>query len=523
MEYVEEYLNILEPLIKDESVTEIQWRELDADAITSINSQTEITITYQNNDAWYYPSRSYLIIEGNISTTTPPSVTTPTNTPIAAIVGPPAFPADTAYAGVTFVNNGLMQMFDTVRYYLGGQQVEYFQNCGITTTIHNLLTRPKDFQALDMMWYPDEKSATSDLTNCGYAKRWLCTTHPIQFNNRTVPAGPNINGYTFGCIVPLSHIFNFCQDYNKVIYGMQHRLSLQRRSDSYALYCSQFGSQNYVQSGDPYLSNIMGQGTNNYTINLTKLRWAMPTITPSEEQRLRLGKIITDRTECNVPFLNKRFEAPNTVIAGQSSFTWKLQLSGGYEKPRFIAVAFQAVTRSVTVAAVAAVAAGQGSIYPRPGVVASNGYPPVAAVAANTTSQPGSQSYNDSVFDAPDVYNAYVLLNGKRYPYADVQSSIVNDTQEKWLRFYKDFRNYYSGKNCDDTAMDKIQFQQNPIFVFDVSKQEEKLKTGTVDVTLYFQFNTNPPVNYNAYAVVYFDALYKLTGDANRQILTHFN
>src|SRR5271163_3131667 len=108
MEYVEEYLNILEPLIKDESVTEIQWRELDADAITSINSQTEITITYQNNDAWYYPSRSYLIIEGNISTTTPPSVTTPTNTPIAAIVGPPAFPADTVYAGVTFVNNGLM-------------------------------------------------------------------------------------------------------------------------------------------------------------------------------------------------------------------------------------------------------------------------------------------------------------------------------------------------------------------------------------------------------------------------------
>ena len=51
MEYVEEYLNILEPLIKDESVTEIQWRELDADAITSINSQTEITMSYQNNDA----------------------------------------------------------------------------------------------------------------------------------------------------------------------------------------------------------------------------------------------------------------------------------------------------------------------------------------------------------------------------------------------------------------------------------------------------------------------------------------
>ena len=162
-DHVEEYLKVLEPLIKDESVTEIKWLEEDVDNLSSINTQTEIKITYQNTDAWYLPSRSYLIIEGNISSTTPPSVTTPANTAIAAIVGPPAFPADTAYAGVTFVNNGIMQMFDSARYFLGTEEIEYFQNCGITTTIHNILTRPKNFQALEMMWYPDEKSALSDL------------------------------------------------------------------------------------------------------------------------------------------------------------------------------------------------------------------------------------------------------------------------------------------------------------------------------------------------------------------------
>ena len=74
-DHVEEYLKILEPLIKDESVNEIQWLE-DADNISSINTQTEIKVTYQNTDAWYLPSRSYLIIEGNISSTTPPSATT---------------------------------------------------------------------------------------------------------------------------------------------------------------------------------------------------------------------------------------------------------------------------------------------------------------------------------------------------------------------------------------------------------------------------------------------------------------
>ena len=520
-EHEEDYLQLLEPVIKDESVREIQWREQDADNVNAINSQTTISITFQDRNVWFLPSKSYLIIEGNISSTNPPSATTPANTPIAAIVGPPAFPADTAYAGVTFVNNGIMQMFDTVKYLVGGKQIEYFEKCGITTTMHNILTRPKDFQALEMMWYPDEKSALSDLTNPGYAKRWYYTTHPKDFNNRAIPAGPNIGPYNFGFAIPLSHIFNFCQDYNKVIFGMTHRLELQRQLDSFALYCSQFGSQNYVESGDPYLSSIMAQGTNNYSIYLTKLKWALPVIEPSLSMELKLGKIIKENKEFNMPFLNKRFEAQGSVLPNQSSFTWKLQLSGGYEKPRFIAVAFQATQRNVTVAAVAAVAAGHGATYPGPGVVANNGYPPIAAVAANTTASPGQQSYNDSVFDALDINNATASLNSKKYPYADTQTSIISNTQEKWYKFYKDFRNYYSGDNCDDTAMDYIQFLQNPIYVFDVSKQEEKKISSGVDVTLKFSFNTNPTVVYNAYAVVYFDALWKLTGDT-KQIISHY-
>ena len=321
-------------------------------------------------------------------------------------------------------------------------------------------------------------------TNTGYAKRWFYTTHPNNFNNRTNPPGPNVGAYTFGCAIPLSHIFNFCKDYNKIIYGMQHKVSFKRQSDNFALYCSQFGSQNYVESGDPYLSSIMAQGTNNYTIFLTKFRWAMPTVKPSLEIQKSLGEIIKDKKVCNVPFLNKRFEVSNTLQANISTFSWKLQLTGGYEKPRFITVAFQALQRNVTVNAVAAVAAGHGATYPGPGVVANNGYPPIAAVAANTTAQPGTQSYNDGVFDAIDINDAYAKLNGVRYPYSQPQTSIIANTQEKWYKFYKDFRNYYVGDDSDDTAMDYIQFLQNPIYVFDTSKQEEKLKSTTVDVTL---------------------------------------
>ena len=107
---------------------------------------------------------------------------------VGTIVGPPAYPADTAYPGVTFNNNGIMQMFDTVKYFLGTQQVEYFQNCGITTIIRNLLTRERDFQALEKMWQPDDGSINADLSNSGYAKRWHFITIPLSFNKRA-PGG----------------------------------------------------------------------------------------------------------------------------------------------------------------------------------------------------------------------------------------------------------------------------------------------------------------------------------------------
>ena len=117
----------------------------------------------------------------------------------------------------------------------------------------------------------------------------------------------------------------------------------------------------------------------------------------------------------------------------------------------------------------------------------------------------------------------YILLNGERYPYADIQSSIRNNQQSKWYRMYKDFRNCYFGENRDDSAMSYIQFLQNPIYVFDVSKQEDKLKTTVVDVSVSMTFNTAPTVNYNAYAVVYFDSLFKLTGETSRQIISHYH
>ena len=167
-------------------------------------------------------------------------------------------------------------------------------------------------------------------------------------------------------------------------------------------------------------------------------------------------------------------------------------------------------------------AAGRGSIRPRPGTIAVAGFPAVPQIDAVPISA-GSKQFNNSAFDILDINVAYILLNGERYPYADIQSSISNNQQSKWYRMYKDFRTIYFDENRDDSAMSYIQFLQNPIYVFDVSKQEDKLKTTVVDVSVIMTFNTAPTVNYNAYAVVYFDSLFKLTGETSRQIISHYH
>ena len=52
-----------------------------------------------------------------------------------------------------------------------------------------------------------------------------------------------------------------------------------------------------------------------------------------------------------------------------------------------------------------------------------------------------------------------------------------------------------------------------PILVFDVRKQNERLKTGVTDIQVRFSFGANVPANTNAYAVIISDRFFKMSSD----------
>ena len=41
---------------------------------------------------------------------------------------------------------------------------------------------------------------------------------------------------TFSCRIPMKHIFGFCKDYDKIVYGLKHNLTFVRKTDDDAIF-----------------------------------------------------------------------------------------------------------------------------------------------------------------------------------------------------------------------------------------------------------------------------------------------
>ena len=439
-----EYLDILEEDITDEAIKEFRYCEKDADQSPgNLNVPSELTISFQNEAAWMLPYKSYLIIEGTL-------MNADNNW------------TDANGTGIAFINNGLMYMFDTAKYFLGNQQIEYFQNCGVTTTMHNLLTKSSSYQGLQMMWYPDEHNGEARNTNTGFAIR------RDYLRNAA-------NSFKFSAIIPLSHIFSFANDYKKVIYGMQHKISLQRQTDGKALLknnnAADAAAVGNFEAGTAVAVANVG------SIKITKLRWAMPTLILNTDADLALTEIIKNKQPVSFSFLNKTYEF--TAVPQSTVFTWKLQLASGKQKPRYLVLGFQ-------------------------------------------TGRTNDQLTNNATFDPLNVLDAYVVLNTVRYPYAQVDTNLANNVYAKWYQNYLEFRKMYTGEDQGDSCLNLMTFKSiSTLYIFDVSHQPEQMTSSeTIDINVYMRFAENAAANTIAHMLTYSDSVYTLTGDGRKQLIS---
>ena len=434
-------LQITEDIPVDDSIYEYEYKEYNPIVGTDLN-RGSIVLTIESQDIYTHPAESFLVIEGQLAAPVAP--------PLAG-VGPYA-DADV----VTLINNGIMYLFSDVRYHLASHEIEVLQNPGHATTMLGLLKYPDDFtksQGLNQLWLPDtnidNNNEANKVDNKGFKKR---NEYIIQTSD---PKG------TFSFKIPLKHFLGFCEDYKKILYGMQQRLTLTRTNNDNAIFRT--------------------AATDAGTVRLDKIRWFMPHVIPSDAYRLQLDKVIEKKEKLPVGYRMLQCDT-SQVPTNQKSFTWRLGVKSSPDIPRFIIVGFQ-------------------------------------------SGRNNNQEQNPAIFDHLYVRNIYVTLNAKRYPDTDYDNDF---NKNQYSRIYGDassFRKKFFNMDelVSNSGINPLDYKNLfPLYVFDVTKQSEKLKTSVSDIHIKAFFDNdpaggnNPPANTMAYAVIISDRLFHFVSDGSK-------
>jgi len=400
---------------------------------------TEINITFNNSSNFIHPSESYLRIEGQLYTAVGVAWVAANGTAIAV------------------ANNGILNLFSNYKYELADTIIEYFENAGVTTTVHNYLTKSRTCQGLNWFRKPDEISYTAITQNSGF-----------MYRNAMIYSAAG--GWYISACIPLKVIFNFCNDYNKVMWGLKQRIRMTRTNSARALFRSI--AANITNNG---LTPDLVAANNDATINLTTLRCVMPVVRPSPSHEQALLEIVGNNSHfIDVAFLNKRTISIGVLQA--STFTWSLATTSGVERPRYIVIIFK--TTSV------------------------------------------DETFNSAAFTtSPNVINAYITLSGIKYPSIDMNTDYANNKYTKWYMQYRNFYNKYNQNNVSEPCLSYIDFiKVAPMYIFDVSRQSENLKRAAVDATLFMTFKDDAAAGITAYSIIYFDSRYEVSSTQIRPL-----
>ena len=346
----DEMLDISEPHLYDESISSMNFYKYTPQTQANNNTSShQISITINNQDIYSLPSKSYISIKGQIRRAD-----------------------DAVYAAtdeITLINNAMMYLFTGIKYELGSTTIESINHPGQVTSMLGYLSYPDDFSTsagLKCCWSKD----TTDSANSSKYVRSV----DAPAAGYTPAENPNYNqgfatrkAFLFssnprGCFefhIPLTHIFGFAE-YKKVIWGLKHTLILSRGDDTRALYRNAAATDGKV--------------------DITDISWYMPQIQMTPEYLTGMRTLIEQKITLPLAFRARTSE--QTMLTQTENSSWRLSVTGGVEKPRWIIIGFQ-------------------------------------------TARIDTQVQNPAVFDNLNLKNAYITLNSERYPMLDIKTNLL--------------------------------------------------------------------------------------------------
>ncbi|XP_071580931.1 uncharacterized protein [Temnothorax nylanderi] len=113
---------------------------------------------------------------------------------------------------------------------------------------------------------------------------------------------------------------------------------------------------------------------------------------------------------------------------------------------------------------------------------------------------------DSSRFDHCALANVKLYLNSEFYPYDDVNADFESDKFAVLYEMYAKFRGAYYGDSRDDALFSPRDFARVvPLVVIDCSRQNEAVKSATVDVRIEFECKENVPPKTTAFCLIVHD------------------
>ena len=403
---------------------------------TNLNNANPIVIRVENSDNYFRPCDSEIEFEGKVVKETGGGV------------------YKKEEAKLTLINNGLMYLFDNIKYELSSTEIESVYQPGQATTMFALLTKNQNYSdggGLNSCWLPDDDDGTAKTDNNGYENR-----RKLLFENNVMAAGaddPNSGSFRFS--VRLEDIFGFATDYRRVMYGFVHTLTLVRNVNHAD---AMFGEANAAAG----------------KVVFDKISWILPNIEPSQVANYELVKLINEQRTLSIDFRVR--QCLTTVVPESDTFLWRLGIRTSPEKPRFLVLGFQTDR--------------EGSLQKNLGLFdhckLKNSY----------------VLLNNQRYPAID-YNA------------DFPKNHYNKLYREFYQFMQKF--FGISDSVSSTSVDPVSYKHLfPLVVFDVSRQSERIQQAVIDITLQCYFGGNVGAKTKAYCLMISDRRLKFKSDGSK-------
>lgn len=247
----------------------------------------------------------------------------------------------------------------------------------------------------------------------------------------------------FSFCVPLKSLFGMAEDFSKVLINAKLELILIRSRND---------------------NNAMVIKDNeNMNVVISKISWKLPIIRLNDQERLRFLKTIDNDSTLQIFFRNwEIFEFPN--LPATDKHLWSVKTSSQIQTPRFVIIGFQ-------------------------------------------TNRKNNSGMNSSIFDHLSLRNIKLHLNTEVYPYENLNVNFENNQYSILYDMYAKFQmNYYNTPNQPILSYEEFK-SKAPLIVLDCSRQNESIKSSSIDVAIEFETHANIPENSSAYCLILYDKI----------------